>query len=144
MSVAELPSTVRRQRRPFRLSHQARNEAKWGYLLIAPMMIGFAVFFLIALGASLLLSLTSWDMLSSPVWVGFDNYLNVMRDAEFRNALGNTVAIAVPNVVLRLVFSLALAMALNSNIRFRAFYRCLLYTSPSPRDGLLSRMPSSA
>ena len=25
-----------------------------------------------------------------------------------------------------------------------ALYRCLLYTSPSPRDGLLSRMPSSA
>ena len=24
------------------------------------------------------------------------------------------------------------------------FYSCLLYTSPSPRDGLLSRMPSSA
>ena len=24
------------------------------------------------------------------------------------------------------------------------FMRCLLYTSPSPRDGLLSRMPSSA
>ena len=24
------------------------------------------------------------------------------------------------------------------------FYFCLLYTSPSPRDGLLSRMPSSA
>ena len=24
------------------------------------------------------------------------------------------------------------------------YYGCLLYTSPSPRDGLLSRMPSSA
>ena len=24
------------------------------------------------------------------------------------------------------------------------FFACLLYTSPSPRDGLLSRMPSSA
>ena len=24
------------------------------------------------------------------------------------------------------------------------YYTCLLYTSPSPRDGLLSRMPSSA
>ena len=24
------------------------------------------------------------------------------------------------------------------------YYICLLYTSPSPRDGLLSRMPSSA
>ena len=27
---------------------------------------------------------------------------------------------------------------------FLFFYSCLLYTSPSPRDGLLSRMPSSA
>ena len=27
---------------------------------------------------------------------------------------------------------------------FKAAYICLLYTSPSPRDGLLSRMPSSA
>ena len=26
----------------------------------------------------------------------------------------------------------------------RSVYPCLLYTSPSPRDGLLSRMPSSA
>ena len=28
--------------------------------------------------------------------------------------------------------------------QFTIFRRCLLYTSPSPRDGLLSRMPSSA
>ena len=27
---------------------------------------------------------------------------------------------------------------------FANVYNCLLYTSPSPRDGLLSRMPSSA
>ena len=29
-------------------------------------------------------------------------------------------------------------------LRTRQLQRCLLYTSPSPRDGLLSRMPSSA
>ena len=29
-------------------------------------------------------------------------------------------------------------------LAFEEFYVCLLYTSPSPRDGLLSRMPSSA
>ena len=29
-------------------------------------------------------------------------------------------------------------------ITWMMFYICLLYTSPSPRDGLLSRMPSSA
>ena len=33
---------------------------------------------------------------------------------------------------------------LNSSAGTGHFYTCLLYTSPSPRDGLLSRMPSSA
>ena len=33
------------------------------------------------------------------------------------------------------------AVLKNSNV---AYNSCLLYTSPSPRDGLLSRMPSSA
>ena len=31
-----------------------------------------------------------------------------------------------------------------NNVSYQIFYNCLLYTSPSPRDGLLSRMPSSA
>ena len=31
-----------------------------------------------------------------------------------------------------------------SGIQYRTLNTCLLYTSPSPRDGLLSRMPSSA
>ena len=32
----------------------------------------------------------------------------------------------------------------NPGVGFGSIYTCLLYTSPSPRDGLLSRMPSSA
>ena len=32
----------------------------------------------------------------------------------------------------------------TSSVSIWNFYLCLLYTSPSPRDGLLSRMPSSA
>ncbi len=91
------------------------------------MMIGFTVFFVIALGASLILSLTSWDMLASPVWVGIDNYRQVLRDDEFRTALWNTVAITIPHVILRLAIALALAIALNSRIRFRAFYRVLFF-----------------
>lgn len=106
---------------------QARAEARWGYVLIAPMMIGFTVFFLLALVASFGLSLTSWDVLSAPVWVGLDNYVQLFRDPEFRAALRNTAAITIPNVILRLVFSLGLALALNSNIRFRAFYRVMFF-----------------
>jgi multiple sugar transport system permease protein len=126
MNVTELWAGTRRQVRLLG-NRQARTEALWGYLLISPMVIGFTVFFLIALGASFVLSFTSWDMLSSPVWVGLDNYRKVLQDGEFRTALGNTVAIVVPLVTLRLVIGLALAVALNSKIRFRAFYRVLFF-----------------
>ena len=37
-----------------------------------------------------------------------------------------------------------LGVALSAPIAFISYNFCLLYTSPSPRDGLLSRMPSSA
>ena len=37
-----------------------------------------------------------------------------------------------------------LSMSENANLLHGKDYSCLLYTSPSPRDGLLSRMPSSA
>ena len=36
------------------------------------------------------------------------------------------------------------AVPLPGQMKLRETYICLLYTSPSPRDGLLSRMPSSA
>lgn len=103
------------------------REAVWGYALIAPVMLGFAVFFLIALAASLYLSFTKWDMLTSPVPVGLANYRAVLHDHEFRTALLNTVAITVPHIVLRLICAMALAIALDSNIRFRAFYRILFF-----------------
>ena len=32
----------------------------------------------------------------------------------------------------------------KATVEYEAYTGCLLYTSPSPRDGLLSRMPSSA
>ena len=50
----------------------------------------------------------------------------------------------------RLLFMAARIVASNPKLRkevqkaAEASYTCLLYTSPSPRDGLLSRMPSSA
>ncbi len=127
MRTADIPAAARPGASGRRVNRQARSEARWGYLLIAPLVIGFSVFFLIALGASLVLSFTRWDMLSSPIWIGFDNYRQVLRDPQFRTALWNTAAIAAPNVVLRLAFSLALAMALNTNIRFRSFYRVLYF-----------------
>lgn len=95
--------------------------------MVAPMMIGFAIFFLIALAASLYLSFTDWKVIAAPNWVGLQNYGRLFQDKVFMEALRNTAMLTVPNVVLRLLFSMLLAIALNTKIRFRAFYRMLFF-----------------
>lgn len=106
---------------------RTKGQALWGYLMIAPMMIGFTIFFLIALVASLVLSLTDWNAIAPPRWVGLDNYARLPQDEVFINALRNTALLTIPNVALRLLLSMLIAIALNSRIRFRAFYRTLFF-----------------
>ena len=73
------------------------------------------------------------DFLSFGVAPAFILYIWVLDDA------GKVGWIAV------LVFAIATALRLaRFNVMQAHAYTCLLYTSPSPRDGLLSRMPSSA
>lgn len=126
MATIQLSQEVLATRSSWR-SARTRNQALWGYLMVAPMMIGFAIFFLFALAASLVLSLTDWDVLSAPNWVGLSNYARLPHDESFLGALRNTAAVTVPNVALRLLLSLLIAIALNSRIRFRAFYRTLFF-----------------
>jgi multiple sugar transport system permease protein len=104
-----------------------RQEDKWGALMVAPMAIGFAVFFLFALGAAFLLGFTDWSLLRSPNWIGLENFRQVVRDDRFYTAFFNTFAIAVPNVILRITIALALALVLNSNIAFKSFYRVVFF-----------------
>ena len=49
----------------------------------------------------------------------------------------------LPLTAWQLAWAAGFAVA-SSFVALGAFWSCLLYTSPSPRDGLLSRMPSSA
>ena len=123
MIPATIPPTGRRRRE----RSYASSTARWGYLMVAPLVLGFTVFFLIALGASLVLSFTRWTLPSTPEWIGVRNYQHILHDAAFRTALRNTFAIAIPLITLRLVLALLLAVALNSRIRFRGFYRLLFF-----------------
>ncbi len=120
-------ATIPPYRRPRKGRSYASSTARWGYLMVAPLVIGFTVFFLVALGASLVVSFTEWTLPATPTWIGVGNYQDIWHDATFRMALRNTFAIAIPLIVLRLVLALLLAVALNSRIRFRTFYRLVFF-----------------
>ena len=75
------------------------------------------------------LGLSAWGSFSqTPYW------------QRLAGALGTTAKVAVSIAIV-----LGVAPLLFVQVIYDPFwYTCLLYTSPSPRDGLLSRMPSSA
>ena len=60
-----------------------RKEAIAGLLLISPWVIGFVWFLLIPLLFSIYASFTRWTLINPPpVWIGLDNYRNMLRDGS--------------------------------------------------------------
>ena len=55
-------------------STPARREALWAYLFIAAPIIGFLIFGAMPIIGSLFVSMTEWDLYTSPEWVGFENW----------------------------------------------------------------------
>lgn len=104
-----------------------RREAVWGLALVAPLMIGWGVFFVLAFAASFWVSLTAWTLLSPPRFVGFENYARIAGDPRFLEALGNTLRLAALYVPLNLVVAMLLAVALRRKLRFRDGYRAVFF-----------------
>jgi multiple sugar transport system permease protein len=119
--VTAPPAIRDRMARAFR-----RNAA--GYLFLIPWLIGF---FGLTLGptiASLYLSFTDYDLLTSPHWSGFKNYeYAFFYDDRLRQALSVTFTYVLWSVPLKLGVALALAMALDKSVRGVSFYRAVFY-----------------
>jgi multiple sugar transport system permease protein len=125
-----------RARRRFtkRRSPNSRNETRAAYLFLLPNIIGFLLFSMIPVGATLVISFLSWDLIRSPRFIGFDNYTNLLtRDPIFWEVMGNTAYFVAGVVPLSIVLSLGLALAMNNGLRgislFRAFFFIPVITS---------------
>jgi len=103
-----------------------RNGA--GYMFLLPWLVGF---FFLTLGptlASLWLSFTNFDLLTTPAWIGLENYVYMFTiDQRFRTALSVTFTYVLWSVPFKLAVALALAMILDKGIRGVTFYRALFY-----------------
>lgn len=99
-----------------------------GYVYILPWIIGFLVFQLYPLAASLYYSFTSYNITSAPVWVGLENYVTMFtKDSQFFSSLLTTLKYVFMSVPMKICFALLVAVILNQKIRFINFYRTVLY-----------------
>jgi ABC-type sugar transport system permease subunit len=102
------------------------SDARAGWLLTAPALAVILLIALFPLGWTIWESLHQHDLrmpwLGRP-FVGLGNYLAIMQDARFWQALGHTAIFAVLSVSLELSLGLALALAMNQAFRGRGVVR---------------------
>jgi multiple sugar transport system permease protein len=99
----------------------------WAFLFIAPTVLGLYLFFLYPMISSVYISLTKWDQLSAPVFVGLANYARLFSDEGVFAEFMNTLFFVVTMVPLIIIISLLLANMLNGTSRFTGFYRTVLF-----------------
>src|SRR5687768_3671766 len=108
------------------------NTAAWFFLAPALFLIG--VFFFLPVAASLLLSVTDFDLygIADPGntrFVGFDNYARLLQTPDFWLALRNTFYFAFVGGPLTIAVSLGAALLLSSKlVRFKGLFRTIYFT----------------
>jgi multiple sugar transport system permease protein len=99
-----------------------------GYVFISPWLIGFLVFTLIPMLASLYYSFTDYNLLGPPDFVGLANYEEMFTaDAKFIQSIKVTLKFVAISVPLRLLFALFIAMLFTVKTRIEGMYRAVYY-----------------
>jgi multiple sugar transport system permease protein len=106
----------------------ARQEAIFGYIFLLPWIIGFIVFVAGPILASLGLSLTQYNIVKPPVYIGFANYVRAFTDDPlFFPSILRTFEYAVVIVPLGVGGALLVAVLLNQSLRFTNIYRTIFF-----------------
>ena len=104
-----------------------RREMLAGLAFISPWFIGFLIFTAGPMVVSLGLSLTDYDVLRPPNFVGLENYQRLLGDAKVGTSLTNSVYYAALHVPLAIIFALSLALILNNVGKAAGFFRTAFY-----------------
>lgn len=127
--AAEFASLVKN-----RGKHDSYTDNKPAYAFLAPWIVGAVCLSLLPMVVSVYLSFTKYNMLTSPRFVGVQNFSNLMRDTRYLHSLQVTFTYVIVSVPLQLLAALALAVVLDRGMRGLTFYRSAFYL-PSMMGG---------
>lgn len=129
MAAIDLTPTGRARAARARPGARARSfrDTVTGWLFAGPatvLVLGLSIF---PAGWALLLSIQKWNGFSEPEFVGAANYVKLIGDDDFFDAVLHTVVYTVLFVPSSVMLGLFLAVALNRRIRFIGFYRTAIF-----------------
>lgn len=115
-------------KRPNHLRSLLYKEQIAGYVFIMPFILGLMFFTIIPIAISFGLSFTRYDILSSPRFIGIDNYVRMFtQDATFRKSFQVTLYYALLSVPIKLIMALLVAVVFYRGTKAVAFYRSVYY-----------------
>jgi len=89
----------------------------WGVAFVIPTLLFFLVFKFGPMAWAIWLGFTSYDMVNTPGFVGFENFVSLFQDPIFLQALNNTFVYIAGSTIFITLAALVLAMALNTRAR---------------------------
>lgn len=114
----------------------AREEERAAYLFLLPWLIGVVIFLIGPIIASIYLSMTNYNLITEPHWVGFANYREMFfDDRNFWQSIRVTLKFTVLSVPLYMVTGLAISLLLNMKLKGMYLFRTILYL-PSVLSGV--------
>lgn len=111
------------KKRKSSLNGRAMRRNIAGYLFIAPAMGGFIVFMLIPTIATVVLSFFEWNIVTEPVFAGFQNYVSVFKDPLFWNSIKVTLQYMLYHIPASLILAFIMAIALKQKIKGVGIFR---------------------
>lgn len=139
--MTALPTlAVKNAKKPARVT----GHGKLAAVYLAPGMLGFLIFIVVPLVASLVISLFDWPLFGTPKFVGLENYTRMLAgDPVFWTVLGNTLFFAVCYTVLNLVLAVAVATWLHNLGSWGPFFRVVFFVpvvTPMVANALVWRL----
>lgn len=105
----------------------AKVEARWALGFASPALVGLALFTIVPVGLSIVMSFFNWPTFGERTFTGGENYARLFDDPNFLPALKNTMVFTILYVPISIVLSLALAIGLGPRIRGRGALRVLFF-----------------
>lgn len=93
------------------------------YVLVSPYLVYVLVFVLFPVFFSLFLTFHDWNIIGPMKFIGLANYEKLLQDQYFFKSVRNTLVFLVIHIPLQIIIALGLAVLLNQQLWFRAFYR---------------------
>jgi multiple sugar transport system permease protein len=110
------------------MSKQERRNQILGLLFISPWLVGFFFFALFPLLAAIYYSMTNYDFIRTPTFIGLTNYVRLFTvDPDFWKVMYNTLYYVGFGVPLGTAVAFLIANLLNSDIRGRTLFRSIIY-----------------